>query len=125
LKAHEPLFRVVIQRHKLDGMKTGFAEEQTATKSRYWRELVAEQERSGLSVHRFCEERGLTEASFYSWRKRLGKREPVKFALVETGRHQATQDAGVELVLTTGERLRINAGVDAVTLRTVLEVLRG
>jgi hypothetical protein len=28
------------------------------------------------------------------------------------------------LVLTTGDRLRIGAGVDAATLRTVLDVLR-
>jgi hypothetical protein len=30
----------------------------------------------------------------------------------------------MELVLTTGERLRISAGVDAATLRQVLEALR-
>jgi hypothetical protein len=30
----------------------------------------------------------------------------------------------LELVLATGERLRIGAGVDAATLRTVVEVLR-
>jgi hypothetical protein len=48
----------------------------------------------------------------------------VKFAVVETGRQQAA-DAGLELVLTTGERLLINAGVDIATLRTVLEALRG
>jgi len=31
----------------------------------------------------------------------------------------------LELVLATGERLRIGAGVDIKTLRTVLDVLRG
>jgi hypothetical protein len=66
----------------------------------------------------------VTEASFYVWRKRLRKQEPVRFALVETGRQQATA-AGVELMLTTGARLRINAGVDVATLRTVLDALRG
>ena len=33
-------------------------------------------------------------------------------------------EAALELVLATGERLRISAGVDAATLRTVLDVLR-
>jgi hypothetical protein len=33
-------------------------------------------------------------------------------------------DAGLELVLASGERLRIGAAVDAATLRMVLEVLR-
>jgi hypothetical protein len=32
--------------------------------------------------------------------------------------------AALELVMATGERLRIGTGVDAATLRTVLEVLR-
>jgi hypothetical protein len=43
-------------------------------------------------------------------------------------RHPRRQDcvaeAALELVLATGERLRISAGVDAATLRTVLDVLR-
>jgi hypothetical protein len=35
-----------------------------------------------------------------------------------------TTEAALELVLATGERLRISAGVDGATLRTVLEALR-
>ncbi len=59
--------------------------------------------------------------------KRLQESGPVRFALVERGtRRQAhTAEPGLELVLTTGERLRIGSGVDITTLRTVLEVLRG
>jgi hypothetical protein len=49
----------------------------------YWRERIAEQERSGIPVQQFCKERGITEQSFYG-RKRLRKREPARFALVET-----------------------------------------
>ena len=91
-----------------------------------WRERIAAQERSGVSVKRFCEERGLTEQSFYFWRKRLRKQAPMRFALVETGvtpRERATEVA-LELVLTTGERVRIGPGVDLTTLRRVLEALR-
>src|SRR5438034_6815014 len=51
----------------------------------YWRERIAEQERSGLTVGRFCKEQGLTEQSFYLWRKRLLEQQPMRFALVETG----------------------------------------
>src|SRR6266478_2800214 len=84
-------------------------------KSEYWRERITEQERSGMSVQRFCQEQGLTEQSFYLWRKRLRKQQPMRFALVETGparQHLATE-SGLELVLATGERLCIGAGVDA------------
>lgn len=101
-------------------------EERPATKGEQWRERIAEQERSGLSVKQFCKDRGLTEYSFYAWRKRIRKQEPVRFALVERGatRQELAMDACLELMLATGERLRIGAGVDASTLRTVLGALR-
>ena len=34
---------------------------------------------------RFCEQEGLSDPSFYVWRKRLRKRQPMRFALVEAG----------------------------------------
>ena len=50
----------------------------------------------------------------------------MRFALLETGRvrESAVTEFGLELMLATGERLRIGIGVDAITLRTVLEALR-
>jgi hypothetical protein len=50
----------------------------------------------------------------------------VRFALVERipRRQERTAEAVLELVLATGERLRIGTGVDTATLRTVLGVLR-
>ena len=101
-------------------------ERATTSKDEQWRERIAEQGRSGLSVKQFCKERGLTEYSFYAWPKRLRKKEPVCFALVERGaaRQEPATEAGLELLLASGERLRIGAGVDGVTLRTVLEALR-
>jgi len=48
-----------------------------------WAERIAAQQHSGISVKQFCKERGLTEYSFYAWRKRLQQTGPVRFALVE------------------------------------------
>ena len=49
----------------------------------------------------------------------------ARFALVDRGAaRQGLREAALELVLATGERLRISAGVDRDTLRTVLEALR-
>jgi hypothetical protein len=50
----------------------------------------------------------------------------MRFALVETvgTQREPAAEAALELVLTTGERLRIGAGVDPATLRKVLEALR-
>jgi transposase-like protein len=96
-----------------------------SARSEYWRERIAEQERSEMSVQQFCEEQGLTQQSFYVWRKRLQKQQAMRFALVETApaRQRATE-LDLELVLKTGERLRIGAGVDPTALRKVLEALR-
>jgi transposase-like protein len=97
-----------------------------AAKADQWRERVAAQEQGGLSVRRFCKEQGLTEHSFYAWRRRLREQGPVRFALVERrlARQEPADAAGLELILATGARLRIGAGVNAATLRTVLEALR-
>jgi transposase-like protein len=92
-----------------------------------WRERIAEHARSGMSVRRFCKERGVAEHLFFYWRKRLrSSQQPVRFALVEraAASPEINSPAGLELMLTTGERLRIGAGVDAATLRTVVEILR-
>ncbi len=90
-----------------------------------WAERIAAQQRSGITVKQFCKERGLTEYSFYAWRKRLQEKGPV-FALVERSarRQDRTVEAVLELVLATGARMRIGAGGDAATLRTVLDALR-
>ena len=100
--------------------------ERVATKDEQWRERIDEQGRSGLSVKQFCLERGLTQCSFYAWRKRLATKGPVRFALVERrgARQESAAEACLELVLASGERLRIGAGVDGTTLRTVLEAIR-
>ena len=91
-----------------------------------WAERIAAQQRAGISVKQFCKEQGLTEYSFYAWRKRLHERGLVRFALVERSvrRQEHAAEAALELVLATGERLRISTGVDTATLRAVLDVLR-
>jgi hypothetical protein len=98
----------------------------TNRKADEWAERIAAQQRSGVTARQFCKEQGLTEYSFYAWRKRLLQSGPVRFALVETGarRQEHTTEPALELVLASGERLRIGAAVDMTTLRAVLDVLR-
>jgi putative transposase len=38
-----------------------------------WRELVERQKHSGLTVAAFCRQEGVTAASLYMWRSRLGR----------------------------------------------------
>ena len=92
----------------------------TNEKREYWSKLIAEQEASGQTIRAFRKERGVADHSLYSWRKRLRKIEPVQFALLKT----VASTAPLELLLASGERLRIANGVDAATLRLVLDALR-
>lgn len=88
-----------------------------------WADLIRLQEQSGAPVKDFCRERGVSEPSFYSWRKRLAA-EPVRFALVDAGGAIAEGNTPMDLLLASGDRLRITSGVDAAALRIVLSVLR-
>ena len=90
----------------------------------YWRQLIVEQQRSGLSVSALCRRHGISEQSFYQWRKRLAAQLPVKFALVQASAPQHIGGEVMEILLTSGERLRITQGVDAAMLRLVLSVMR-
>ncbi len=90
----------------------------------YWSRLIAEQEASGQRARPFCRERGIGEWSFYKWRKRLRQSNKVEFALLEAAPAAAIPDTALELMLLNGERLRIGSGVDAATLRLVLDAAR-
>ena len=87
--------------------------------------MIAEQEASGQKVRPFCRERNIGEHSFYHWRKRLEQSQTVRFALLETKTPSAEMAASLELVLVSGERLRIGNQVNAAALRLVLDAVRG
>ena len=98
--------------------------EARTTSEKKWTELIRQQQQSGLSVSVFCRDRGFSDQAFYYWRKRLSVREPVQFALVAAGTATTTDPAPIELLLASGDRLRIASGTDATTLRTVVNILR-
>jgi transposase-like protein len=89
-----------------------------------WRQVISEHKQSGLTVKAFCQKQGVSEALFYSWRKRVvAEDHPARFALVATN-GVAPSAPALLLVLTGGERLEIPSGTDEATLRTVLGLLR-
>ena len=110
-------------------MKTG---RQDVEKARRWRAIIHQAARSGLSNREFCRQRKLDESQFYWWQRKLAEhRRPPKasgadsaaasFALVSD--EPGVADAGIELVLSGGRRLRIARGVDEQTLRLVLATI--
>ena len=109
-------------------------------KERYWRKVIGEAARSGVSIRRFCQQRKLKESQFYWWQRELKKRQQAR-TLASQRRSKAAKEpkqatfalvsedggdlgsSGIELVLRDGRRLRIARGVDEETLRTVVGVL--
>jgi hypothetical protein len=63
-------------------------------KERYWRGYVAAWRRSGLSVRDYCRSYGLSEPSFYGWRRVLTERERLRrVQRAGAGDHEAQQPA--------------------------------
>jgi hypothetical protein len=57
-----------------------------ASKEEFWRLLVEEQGRCGLSIRAFCRQKAISEPSFYAWRKALQKRDAKRTADGGNGR---------------------------------------
>ncbi len=75
-------------------------------KRAYWQEVLRRGEASGLSVREFCREQRVSEASYYSWKRKLasgggpagaaaahGDRKPPKSRLVSAATRRTTANA--------------------------------
>ena len=88
-------------------------------------------QRSGLTARAFCEEQGLSEPSFYGWRRTLKERDAAKATFVPVRvlaepRNDAIQQdagAGLEVVIGRGRVLRIGPSFDGPTLQRLLALL--
>jgi hypothetical protein len=81
-------------------------------KAAVWRERLRRFSRSGLTVAQFCEEEGVSEPSFYQWRKRLA--EPSAEVLHRQARPAfqplavtPTPPPGVSIELRCGARIEL------------------
>jgi transposase-like protein len=104
-------------------------------KGKDWKSIVSKAARCGTSIRAFCRAEGIQESQFYSWRRKLrssdsngvlrenGRTGPASFALVTDHDNAGVLDAGIELILSGGRRLRIGKGVDPETLASVVAVL--
>jgi transposase-like protein len=98
-------------------------------KEQYWRRLIQLWKNSGLTVRAFCERHHITQPSFYAWRRELQQRDadtafvPVQ---IETNDQLATVTSipTIEVVLASGQCVRVTPGFDSATLRQLLAVLQ-
>jgi len=97
----------------------------------FWRMAIETWQASGLSVRQFCAGEGLSEPSFYSWRKKLtggdtqhdSQDKPEPLAFIEVAMPQSNP-AVIELTLTSGNTMRVYTGADTTILSNVLSALR-
>jgi len=86
----------------------------------------------GQSIRAFCDEHGLSEPSFYAWRRTIAERdqqaaredELPTFVPLRVAPAAVPTSAGLEVVVGPGEIVRVPPDFDAVTLRRLLAVLR-
>jgi transposase-like protein len=96
-------------------------------KEQHWRQRIRDWQDSGLSIRAFCARRGLSQASFYAWRRELQRRDSEEPLFVPIRLRADDLPASVapalEVLLANGRRICVAPGFDAATLRQVLAVL--
>ena len=93
-------------------------------KEQFWRRIVDGHSKSQQSVREWCDRHGVSEPSFYAWRRELGKRDavPSEPALLPvTIRSLAVP---IEIAWPGGVLVRVSASCDLQLLRQTLQVLR-
>lgn len=95
-----------------------------------WRRLVRERAASGRSVAEFCRRRRIASQQFYWWQRQLldrdgngskaeGSSRPASFVPVRV----VLSSPAIELVHPSGCLIRVAAGAETSTLRSVLKAL--
>ncbi len=93
--------------------------------ARVWQQRLQRFHRADLSVLDFCEQEGVSTASFYCWRRRLGQQPlspdpaPTDFIPVRL----VPPSPALELLLPSGLALRIGPDCEPALLRHVLGLL--
>jgi transposase-like protein len=96
----------------------------------FWQMVIETWQDSGMSVSKFCKAEGLSEGTFYNWRKRLSGRHSQRnkqadsssSAFIEVAMPKGDH-AALELLLSSGNTLRISSTADNKTLSNVISVL--
>jgi hypothetical protein len=84
-----------------------------------WPQLSAKRQLGGMSVRAFCQQNRTNEYRLYNWSKHLREQRPRKFALVETSQSEPAAVAVLEVILASGERLRIVPGTGQCLVRRI------
>ena len=99
-----------------------------------WRQIIKSQRGSGSSIAGYCRERGIGQASFFAWKRRLRPGAQAK-GFVEVKAAAEAQPAGgdgaegaalaIEVCLGGGRRLLVRPGFDRELLVAMIGILEG
>jgi transposase-like protein len=97
-------------------------------------ELARQWQESGTTARAFAQEHGITTWTLYYWRHRLPRQDrrahrrrrsrPVRLAPVHVMRAAEDLGSDLDILLASGDRVRVSARVSVETLRRVVQVLR-
>ena len=100
-------------------------------REQFWRLVIEEHSKSGLSAREFCRRESISEPSFYSWRRKIrerdananghSKRVPALVELVPNSNHDL---AGIEIETPSGVKIRFEQP-DVGQLSAVLAAIEG
>ncbi len=104
-----------------------------------WRGIVERQAKCGLSIRDYCAKEGISQASFYAWRRRLRQGEKAQMPsgdgghVIDEARHGREfiplklldSAAAWEVVHPLGYRVRVSGEVNSTALQCILGVLDG
>ena len=92
--------------------------------ARLWHQRLQRFHQGEQSVADFCDQEGVSTASFYSWRRRLGQPPPPEPATTDfVPIRLVPPSPALELLLPSGTLLRIGPECDSALLRHVLGLL--
>jgi hypothetical protein len=93
----------------------------------HWRTILARWRSSQLSVRAFCRAEGLSEPTFYAWRRKLDQAESKEPAFlpvhVVADLVEPPVIPGIEIILANGRCLRVQPGFDPTTLVKLIDLL--
>ena len=100
-------------------------------REQFWRKMVSEQPRSGMSVAAWCGDHGVSAPSFYVWRQRLAQQRAAgrqsrrpHLLPVEIIPAAAQNASALEIELPSQVRVHVGSGCDLELLRQVLTMLQ-
>jgi predicted methyltransferase len=89
-------------------------------KIRSWEEKILQQQKSGLSIQRWCNENQVVVCQFHYWKSRLFPKQINTSSFTEL---VETKNGGVTLEY-DGVRIHLDPNFDAITLKRCLSVVR-